>query len=814
MTANLPAFVEDPTDLAINQLSQKINSLPDEYRRQVAPELQRLKQSLAGRNQLQQELTERFQDVVETALDVVYRRDLQKDQYDYMSPVVENVLGFSADEMLNLSIQDVLAHLHSADRPKVAAALEQATAAGHGKLVYRFKCKDGSERWIADYVAITKDEQGQALYCTGIVRDISEQMLLQEELRKQKNLLERLVQAAPVGIAFLKGPQHVYTLVNQEYQNYARGKGELIGHTVAEKWPEIAETVLPQMNRVYETGKAFSIANAPLSIMRNGVPEESYFSYSFVPIERADGSSIEGVMILAMDTTPAVRSQQAAEAQTARLEAMLQALPVGVWITDQTGKILAKNEEADHIWAGSAPLLETVDQYPQYKAWFAESGKALTPADYPTARAVQTKMLVKATELNIERFDGTPGTVLVSAAPIYNNEGQMTGTISINLDITERKMMEETLRESEARERARAAELTATLDAVPAYVWITHDPESRQMSGNQTTYRLLRSQPGANLSKSAPLEESPRHYKAMRDGKEIPPAELPVQQAAAQGKEVRDYELDIVFEDGTCNTIIGNANPFFDEQGRPAGAVGVFVDITRLRRLEEEQISAKAHQEVQRRLMELRESERQGIARDLHDGPIQTLSSAAFNVQIVKEAFPDANLQVELEQIALAIKTGVRELRSIVNDLRPPALIRFGLAKAIQVHTEDVQERYPDIQFNLDLASGGQRFSEQACLTLFRLYQEGLNNILQHAQASRIDVRFQVRQDHFILELADNGQGFTPPQDLTQLASEGHFGLVGMKERAQTVGSELTLSSTPGQGTRIRVEGPLTFRKD
>jgi PAS domain S-box-containing protein len=379
------------------------------------------------------------------------------------------------------------------------------------------------------------------------------------------------------------------------------------------------------------------------------------------------------------------------------------------------------------------------------------------------------------------------------------------------VDRTEQHRAEEALRESERRERARATEMEALMDAVPAIIWISRDAACSEMVGNRFGYEFLGMGPGANLSKSAPEEVVARQpFHNFKDGQPVPPEELPMQVAAASGTPAKDYTFDLVFEDGTTHALLGNVNPLFDPEGSPAGAVGAFVDITELRRLQAEQIEARAAAEVHRRLLEQREQERQGIARDIHDGPIQTLASTIFNLQFVKEAFPDPLLQVELNQIALNVKNAVRELREMVNDLRPPSLIRFGLARSIRMHVEDLRDRYLELEITCEAEDDDGRLSDQANLALFRIYQEAMNNVIRHAKASQVRVRYTVEARAFTLELADDGVGFEAPKDFSSLTGSGHYGLAGMKERAETVGGVFRVSSQPGRGTLVQVRGPLS----
>jgi len=154
-------------------------------------------------------------------------------------------------------------------------------------------------------------------------------------------------------------------------------------------------------------------------------------------------------------------------------------------------------------------------------------------------------------------------------------------------DITARKRAEEQLRASERRERARAAELEAVLDAVPAVVWLAHDPECRAITGNRASYEFLRLPYGANESKTAPAPGPTNHFAVYANGVELAPEELPMQRAA-RGEEVRSHEEEVVFRDGTSRYLYGDAVPLREEDGTICGAVGAFLDVTERKHAEAE----------------------------------------------------------------------------------------------------------------------------------------------------------------------------------------------------------------------------------
>lgn len=110
----------------------------------------------------------------ENSLDVAYRRNLQTDSLDFMSPMIEKIAGFSAQEMIAMgSISNSGDLIHPDDRPLVTAGFIHALDIGFGTLEYRFKHKDGKYRWFADHFMIIKDQNGKPLFSEGIMRDIT-----------------------------------------------------------------------------------------------------------------------------------------------------------------------------------------------------------------------------------------------------------------------------------------------------------------------------------------------------------------------------------------------------------------------------------------------------------------------------------------------------------------------------------------------------------------------------------------------------------------------------------------------------------------
>jgi PAS domain S-box-containing protein len=164
--------------------------------------------------------------------------------------------------------------------------------------------------------------------------------------------------------------------------------------------------------------------------------------------------------------------------------------------------------------------------------------------------------------------------------PTFDAAGVPDGWVAVIIDVTEQKQLEDQLRQ-------RAEEIEKLMDLVPMGVFFAHDPECHRITGNRAAYDMMRLPPGSNVSITPPPGETPP-ITAQRDGKPLPPEELPVQYAARHGKDVRDVEVEHLYPDGSTRTLFGSASPLFDAQGKVRGCVGSFLDITDRKQLEAE----------------------------------------------------------------------------------------------------------------------------------------------------------------------------------------------------------------------------------
>jgi signal transduction histidine kinase/streptogramin lyase len=209
---------------------------------------------------------------------------------------------------------------------------------------------------------------------------------------------------------------------------------------------------------------------------------------------------------------------------------------------------------------------------------------------------------------------------------------------------------------------------------------------------------------------------------------------------------------------------------------------------------------ARRTRQLELALDEAREIERRGIAAELHDGPLQDLYSLRF---ILEPITADDETGAAFEKIDETLRKVRGSLRNVCGDLQLPSF-ECGLDIAIAAHAERLCESFPDLDIRLELAPEDS-LSHDVRRNMFRAYRSAINNVLKHADASRIDVRLRHDGRSAVLEVEDNGRGFPPPQNLTELMRKKHYGLLLIDAHARSIGGKLEIESSPGAGTLIRV---------
>jgi signal transduction histidine kinase len=198
------------------------------------------------------------------------------------------------------------------------------------------------------------------------------------------------------------------------------------------------------------------------------------------------------------------------------------------------------------------------------------------------------------------------------------------------------------------------------------------------------------------------------------------------------------------------------------------------------------------------------EEERLRLARELHDDTIQAVIALKQRVQIAQRSLKDqASLRILNELENLAERT-VEDLRRMTRALRPIYLEDLGLVTALEMLAHETGENN-SLETHFEKSGKEQRLPRDVELALYRIAQEALSNVVRHAQATQALLQIEFGDDEIKLEVRDDGIGFQMPKSPTDFAPSGHFGLLGMRERADLIGGRLEVQSETGRGTRLSV---------
>ncbi len=351
--------------------------------------------------------------------------------------------------------------------------------------------------------------------------------------------------------------------------------------------------------------------------------------------------------------------------------------------------------------------------------------------------------------------------------------------------VIERRRAGEALRRSEARFRA-------MFEKTPVGIQI-NDTEGNILDANPALQHILgyssaelQTMSLAAISHPDDLENTLSLFKTLLSGSQQPDP----------------IETRYIHRDGQVVWTELAGSPVFDGSGKLQFILILVRDISLL-----VQKTAEL-EEVQRKLLESSEMERISLARSLHDGPLQDLYGASYALQEFLGELQGVGDTTGANNANATMQRVIDRLRIICGELRPPSLNPFGLEKAIRSDVERLEAIYPNLRIHLDLMADRQTLSEQARLALFRIYQQLVANVIRHARADNLWVRFRLEDDMVILEVEDDGLGFVLPARWVDLAREGHAGLLGVLERVEVFGGTMEVERNRARGSRLWVRIP------
>jgi PAS domain S-box-containing protein len=658
---------------------------------------------------------------------------------------------------------------------------------------YRLRRADGDYRWVLDQGTPCFAPNGTFEGYIGSAIDITER----KQAEASNAYLAMIVEHSDDAV-FGKNLDGIITSWNNGAERiYGYTPDEVIGKPVSILFPEGSEYEFSEIMGTVREGEAIS---RRITKRRRKDGRIIDISLTVSPIKNALGRII-GASTIARDITEFRQAQEQLQHQAY----LLQNISDAVLSLDRDSRIQSWNRAAETIYGWTAD--EVIGQ----------DAREILHTEYHHERDedVQREFLEKGFwqgEVIQRRRDGTPIDILISASLLTDASGTPIGAVVAERDISERKRTEAQEREqrllAEAlRDTANALNSTLNLSEVLDRILtniervVPHDAAAIMLiEGDNATIVRSRGYPEIDHTEDIrlPIAHIPylNHMMETHQPVIIPDMAAYLVEAGVSISDDlywRSYAGTPIY---LKDEIIGFINldsvtqHFFTTTHADrlqAFAEQAAIAIQNARLYQQEQVLSALQ-------------ERQRLARELHDAVSQTL----FSASVIAEALPrqwdrdPVKTRQRLEQLHLLTRGALAEMRALLLELRPTSLIDGDLKELLQQLSEAIRSRKRisitlNIDDNLDIPSAAK-------LALYRIAQEGLNNIAKHARATQATLDLHQRNGLTELTITDNGRGFDP--DVIAATS---LGLGIMRERAEDIGAQLNITTAAGQGTQIQV---------
>jgi PAS domain S-box-containing protein len=423
------------------------------------------------------ESQERYRTLIETTGDLIYTTD-RKGFLTYMNPTLERTLGYAKHEWNGKTFAQIIApECIDSVRDHFKRAMKGDSIPTYEVDLIR---KDGTRLSVEFNVVTIYDSDGKPSGRYGIGRDITDRKRVKEALRESEKRLQRIVDGSPIP-AFVIGKDHQVIHWNKALEEISRIRpAEVLG--TREHWRAFYNEERPCMADLLVDGAVELVPQwYSGKYSKSPLVEDAYEATDFFPAMGQDGKWLrftaaairdsKGMIVAAIETLEDITDRKKSEAalteSEARLRTTLEILPVGVFIFSRNGQILTANAMVNQIWGvtnGVAPHSRDMQEFVEYKGWWPGTGIALRPEDWAASRVLLRGETAPVDIVNIQRFNGSNGTIIVSAVPLHDTGGDVIGAVAAVQDITAQKQAEEEHKVLQERlQRAEKMEALGTL---------------------------------------------------------------------------------------------------------------------------------------------------------------------------------------------------------------------------------------------------------------------------------------------------------------------------------------------------------------
>jgi PAS domain S-box-containing protein len=686
------------------------------------------------------------------------------------------------------TLETWLTRVHPDDRERVQKLDAEAMARG-GPFEYRFRVvfPDGEVRVHAAQGEVVHDRDGRPLRVLGTELDVTDRTRTEEALRESEERYRELLEHQPAVVYLAEpGAEGPWLYVSPQIER-------LLGFTPKE-WTSKPDLWI---ERVHPDDRA-RVAAAEDALIAGAnaehTDEQPVLAIEYRMVAKDDRQvwvrdeafflrDREPMVLrgLLLDITDRVQAETALRASNQALNALIESSPMAIVALDTKRRVTLWNRAAESIFGWTAEEI-LGNPYP-----------VISPEGDAEHLAIIDRLtegeVVGSEEVVRLRRDGSEVHLLLSAAPLRDEHGEVSGVMGVLADVTDRK----------AAEALAGSVVRASLDPIIVMdhrgLIVEFNPAAEATFGYRRDEIL-----GRLVADLMPVKYRAAHRAGLARF-------LESGEARVLGRRM---EVSALRADGTEFPVELTVTRV--EGKEPAMFTASLRDITERVRAEEEVRESlarlRATDEQRRRLLErvvaAQEEERRRIAADIHDDSVQVMSAVGIRLESLQRMVEDERVHEAVEQLQRTVGEAVDRLRQLMFELRPAALDREGFVPALRTYLDRVRsESGLSCSLHNNLVAEPP---ESTRLALYRIVQEAVTNVRKHAHASELTVFLDPRDGGTLVRVVDDGRGFDSRNGI--VSRPGHLGVSAMREQAEMARGRFSLRSRPGGGTTVEVWVP------
>ncbi len=703
---------------------------------------------------------------------------------EYVSENVVDLFEYTAEEFMSGKVS-YSKSIHPEDLERVGNEVTRhSSEEGTDRFShepYRIVTKAGKIKWVEDKTYIRRDENNNITHYQGIVEDITARRQIELAQLESEEKFSKIFNSSPSPMIISEIESGKVVDINKSFEKLILySKQEIMGKSVFDLnlWANIED----RGKYIKKIKRDKSVSNYEIKIRtKSGEIRNSLISGEIITIQNKPYLLTSGI-----DITERKRIEEALIESKKMLSHVLNTIPVRVFWKDLDGVYLG----CDQLFARDAGRSnpEEVIGDNDYNMGWAEQAELYRSDDRLVIESGKPK-------INYEEPQTTPEGKIIwlrtSKIPLLDNTGNIYGVLGTYEDITERKLAEEALRESENKFRN-------VLENIQL-IGLMLDKNGILTFANDFLLKLTGWKREEAIGKNwfdnflpdKVREKVKKMFYETLDAEVFP----------------QSYQNEIITKEGELKLISWSNTIHVDNSNKTYAITSIGEDITERKKAEKKlRDSHYQLRSLAERLQMIREEERAAVSREIHDDLGQVLTALKMDISSLqnKSNVEPSELTDRTGKMLELVNSSIQTVKRIATELRPGILDDLGLFSAIEWLVEEFQNR-TKINCQLDIEGEMDIIDDEISIAVFRIFQETITNITRHSNATQTIIKLFCSDKYLMLDVQDNGKGISAEE----LYGPRSLGILGMRERVHILRGEFEVSGDPGKGTRVTVKIPL-----